>query len=358
MRLHQHQSLLFILLLFILSILLSSYLIYNTKEKIDRDAIQQLAIIANLSDYITSSRRKEKNQKSGPHFHWVLRDFFLKLDKTPLEYLQNCLKLEAKHDDNKNIKEANGIRKSIQTAFKTLDCTFLPTPIQNGLNGLSLQETLQNLDKLELQVLEKNFLDEFEKLQKNMMKNIEVKSAYGVPLKGVAYAEYLREIISQLNTNERVNFESSMLTSINYFVYFTIQQGVEKYSTSMSHLVSKGTITNDTEFFYHHELCYQESIKILTDNLGEQNEQTVQCFMDFEKFVNILRESFQKEVKMVNILVAENCRRSEEILMVKNQIIRDLQMQLIEKENRINKLIYIRSRSRNDSDSDSDSDSD
>ena len=66
--------------IFVLSLLLSSYFILNTKNVIDRDAIKKLAIMSDLSKFINSSIGENQEQKlvvSSPDFVWVLRDFFL-----------------------------------------------------------------------------------------------------------------------------------------------------------------------------------------------------------------------------------------------------------------------------------------
>ncbi len=93
--------------IFVLSLLLSSCFVFNTKNAIDRDAIKKLGIMADLSKFIDSSigENQEKNSASSnsPDFVWCLRDVFLKLKSiTPKEYLQDCLEL--KNLSGKNTK--------------------------------------------------------------------------------------------------------------------------------------------------------------------------------------------------------------------------------------------------------------
>ena len=74
--------------IFILSLLLSSLFIYNTKNVIDRNAIKQLAIMSNLSKFINNSiqqdelengNKEETMNLNSPDFIWTVRDFFLGL---------------------------------------------------------------------------------------------------------------------------------------------------------------------------------------------------------------------------------------------------------------------------------------
>ena len=63
---------------FVLSLLLSSYFLYNTKNVIDRDAIKKLAIITDSSNLISNSIKniQEKNFLSNsPNFVWCLETF-------------------------------------------------------------------------------------------------------------------------------------------------------------------------------------------------------------------------------------------------------------------------------------------
>ena len=76
--------------IFVLSLLLSSFFVLNTKNVIDRDAFKKLAIMKDLPKYINSSIGKNKDHnyaKESPDFIWCLRDCFLDLNGiTPKQY--------------------------------------------------------------------------------------------------------------------------------------------------------------------------------------------------------------------------------------------------------------------------------
>ncbi len=76
--------------IFTLSILLSSFFIYNSVGSIDENSIQSLSFVINLSKHISmkmKSENKLNNETSDveelsnifPQFLWVLRDFSLQL---------------------------------------------------------------------------------------------------------------------------------------------------------------------------------------------------------------------------------------------------------------------------------------
>jgi Guanylate-binding protein, N-terminal domain len=82
---------------------LSSYFIYNSVGTIDENALQNLSLIANLSNQVqiksgfTDSEEPGQLAKYFPSFLWVVRDFALRLQDsqgnpiTAPEYLENAL---------------------------------------------------------------------------------------------------------------------------------------------------------------------------------------------------------------------------------------------------------------------------
>ena len=88
--------------IFTLSILLSSYFVYNSLGSIDETALQNLNFVINLSKFIPLRSNNEDTEPKElanlfPSFLWVLRDFSLQLidddgeSITPKEYLEKVL---------------------------------------------------------------------------------------------------------------------------------------------------------------------------------------------------------------------------------------------------------------------------
>lgn len=71
--------------IFLLTMLLSSYFIYNSMGTIDENALQNLSLIINLSKQLELKGKKAEDidpetvSKYFPSFLWVVRDFALKL---------------------------------------------------------------------------------------------------------------------------------------------------------------------------------------------------------------------------------------------------------------------------------------
>lgn len=184
--------------IFTLSILLCSYFIYNSSGNIDENSIQSLNFVINLSKHL----QMKSNQSTGrdhdpdefstifPSFLWVLRDFALQLvdddgeNITPKEYLEKCL------DYNKNSgscfdESKLKIRKLIKSYFKDRDCFTLVRP-------LSLEKDLQNLEKLGIDKLRPEFLDQMLQLRKKILSRVKAKTFKGKQLNGDMYINIIK----------------------------------------------------------------------------------------------------------------------------------------------------------------------
>ena len=110
--------------IFLFSLLLSSYFIYNSMGTIDENAINNLSLIINLSKnlHIQAENTEEEDPdelaKYFPKFLWVLRDFTLQLKDTydnpinPKDYLENALSTQKATSEK--IESRNRIRRLIK----------------------------------------------------------------------------------------------------------------------------------------------------------------------------------------------------------------------------------------------------
>ena len=130
------------MILFAITCMLSSTLIYNTFGAIDEKAIERLGFIANITQLFNFKEKKINYEtefqleisKYFPTFHWVLRDFSLDLYDdnlgrrlTPKEYLETALLINTRLDDQH--AERNKTRNAIREFFRDRHCTTLIRPV-------------------------------------------------------------------------------------------------------------------------------------------------------------------------------------------------------------------------------------
>ncbi|KFQ50124.1 Interferon-induced guanylate-binding protein 1, partial [Nestor notabilis] len=152
--------------LFVLSILLSSTLIYNSRGTIDQQALDQLHYVVKLSEHIKLKavptagevEEPEKFVLFFPAFIWAVRDFTLCLEKdgkeiTEDQYLEEALKLKA--EGSPRSEHYNQLRECIRRFFPHRKC-FTFEPPGNRKN-------LEHLEQLEDKELNPEFQQQMEK---------------------------------------------------------------------------------------------------------------------------------------------------------------------------------------------------
>lgn len=109
--------------LFILSILLSTVVVYNSLGTIDEQTLNNLSMIIEVGKLF---EKELSNKKSIPALLWALRDFSLQLqDKngypiSPSEYLENSL--DEQKGSSQTINHKNRIRRVIKALFTERNC--------------------------------------------------------------------------------------------------------------------------------------------------------------------------------------------------------------------------------------------
>jgi hypothetical protein len=127
--------------IFLLALLLSSLLIYNSVGTIDENALNSLSLVINLSKKIQLKKNGNDSQedidelaKMFPSFLWVLRDFALRLvdnegnKLTPKQYLESALREQKGVSDA--VESKNRLRRLLAHFFQERDCCTLVRPTE------------------------------------------------------------------------------------------------------------------------------------------------------------------------------------------------------------------------------------
>ena len=125
--------------IFSLAILLSSFFVYNSEKAINNAAIDQLSLVAQLTQRIRVNAAADGGDAGGeslagffPNFTWLLRDFQLELtsadghEMSSDEYLEECLRPQP--GKSAAVKEQNETRQAIRQLFTERSCIALPHP--------------------------------------------------------------------------------------------------------------------------------------------------------------------------------------------------------------------------------------
>jgi len=191
--------------IFSISILLSSYFMYNSFGHIDENALENLSLVVHLSENISiSSQQNNENDYSKyfPYFHWVLRDFSLDLKgRSSSQYLEYALQSIQGNEPDKQRK--NNIRTKIKNYFKARDCTCLVRPLVD-------ERLLAHIEQQSWDDLRADFREHVEFLTNNVMASIRPKIIQGKPLTGEMLLNLTKNYLQAINTGGVPQIVTSM----------------------------------------------------------------------------------------------------------------------------------------------------
>lgn len=315
--------------IFVLSLLLSSFFIFNTKNVIDRNAIKQLGIMTEISNFINTNYGTEvsdtkKDQRlclNSPDFVWIVRDFYLELtEQTPKQYLQTCLQMETEVAKNPaEALEVNAIRESIKNSFKSLDCYCLPFPIDSGINGMPFEKSLRCLGQFDFEQLKSEFRNGIKTLCDNMKKNICPKTVFTVPLTAVAFSKYIEDVVKQLNENSKVSLNDTLTSSIKFASEKALFDAIENYKTKMQEFLDENPLPVKWEVLDENEQkAMESSYKILQMSLNGSADLTKPVFESFNEEI-YQYEKVDNKSKLVGGILYECRLTNSMIIKAKNK---------------------------------------
>lgn len=188
--------------IFLISILLSSYFIYNSIGSIDENALNTLALVINLAKDVKvrmgdhSEEDTALLKASFPSLLWVVRDFSLKMvdannqEITAKEYLEMALTEQKGNSDA--IEKKNKIRRMTKHFFAEKDCVTMVRPVE-------MESDLQRLDKLEDKYLRPEFKREVENTRNKILRRAKPKILNGLTLNGSMLLNLAESYIKSLN---------------------------------------------------------------------------------------------------------------------------------------------------------------
>jgi len=218
--------------IFSLALLLSSLFVWNSRGVIDGNALEDFALVVNLTKHIhvrskaadkaLASHNEEDKQFVGgqsglsagasagasaagheldelaqhfPGFLWVVRDFTLKLEDNgrrinDRQYLENALKPQRSFTSE--AASRNQIRTLLGSFFRERDCVTLVRPAED-------ESTLKKLSEVPLEMLRPEFQKGLANLKDKVYAQTRAKSVNGRALSGAMLATLAKTYCDSLN---------------------------------------------------------------------------------------------------------------------------------------------------------------
>lgn len=217
--------------IFSLALLLSSMFVWNSRGVIDGNALEDFALVVNLTKHIhvrsnAASKAVSKAETAGgdskkarfvassgngvssaghelealaehfPGFMWVVRDFTLRLEDggrkiNDRQYLENALKPQQSFTSE--AASRNQIRTLLGSFFRERDCVTLVRPAED-------EATLRNLKNVPLEQLRPEFQAGLKTLKNKLYAALRPKAVNGRALTGSMLATLAQTYVEALNS--------------------------------------------------------------------------------------------------------------------------------------------------------------
>ena len=174
--------------IYILNILISNYIIYNTKGEVNDDILKDFIFFSDLSKgiFISEQNKKENTIENLSNYYpsliWTLSNYFNE-EKKPDDYLQELL---SKNPNSENIKKLFLRRKMF----------YIPNPTSD-------KEKFKNLQNEDLSILSEDYKNAINNLLNEIKDNIPYKKVNDVQIDGDTLFGILQNYIDTLNNDEK-----------------------------------------------------------------------------------------------------------------------------------------------------------
>uniref|UniRef100_A0AB39J761 Guanylate binding protein 3 n=1 Tax=Stichopus japonicus TaxID=307972 RepID=A0AB39J761_STIJA len=197
-----------------LSLLLSSYFIFNSQGTPSYDDLLKLGFLASFSEFVKKAKMPQRRGRhtthqsntSLPDFLWLIRDAILQpeLKNKPCTWSNYIKETILQNRNASSPDQRNQIRKSMIDTFGEIDAESLPFPSIDRV-------VIQTLDSPEgISNLNPTFNDALQHITTKINESANVKKEVGKVLKGRDLADLLQAYVNVLNTpNGIIDVESA-----------------------------------------------------------------------------------------------------------------------------------------------------
>lgn len=273
--------------IFTLSVLISSLLIYNSKNVPKNSDLEKLHYISKLSDSIrvkkhaeNTSEDVEQFKKCSPEFFWVIRDRTLKItdvDDQPCDintYLSQKV-LKEERTLSKTTERKNEIRRNIKSFFKSVDAFTLPIPSDK-------EDVLAQMDKPEFRkYLNQEFLDQMETLKHSIEEKYHPKKGLNDSIiTGTQLADMVQSYLDALNTKGFVpDWQSFWDVTVKIAYQRASETAFAIYESVMSELTPHFPCDEDKIIIQHQEIMEHAIMQFRDETLMDPDVEQFQTHL-------------------------------------------------------------------------------
>jgi hypothetical protein len=177
----------------------------------------------------------------------------------------------------------------------------LPKPIDHGIGGQNMDETLRNMQNVKWCDLRIDFKILITGLCYKILSNITPKTLLGNVMSAPMFAGYIESVVKQLNENQHVKLVDSLTTSIEYASEKFFDDAKDMYDREIKKFREKNPYPVEWQLLENTcDEINKKCLNILKKNLSNRNEYKEQYMDKFLNTINegkrLLREENNKEI--------------------------------------------------------------
>ncbi|XP_074021303.1 guanylate-binding protein 1-like [Numenius arquata] len=284
--------------IFVLTVLLSSTLIYNSRGTIDQQAMDQLHYVMKLTEQVKlkaapgqSEEEQEDSEKVAPFFPafvWTVRDFTLQLEVdgkeiSEDEYLETALKL--KDGSSSEIQGYNQPRECIRQFFRDRKCFVFDQPAH--------KRDLVRLEELQDDEIDPEFQQQVEKFCSHIWEKSPPKTIPGGRiLTGTLLGKLAETYVETIQSGAVPCLESAVLALAKIENAAAVKEAVTLYRDLMEQQAKLPTETVQ-ELLDLHSQCERETLELFQKRVFEDDICSFQA--DLTHQVEEIKDKFLRD---------------------------------------------------------------
>ena len=290
-----------------LSLLLSSYFIFNQIGPITEEALDTLAVVVNIA-------RQVSEDIDLPSFLWVLRDFGLRLvdergdSVAPRDYLEQCLASQA--GISESVHQKNAVRETIKNLFPDRDCAILGRPVDS-------ENDLRNMGKLPFESLRPQFRTQMDNFIKKVYTSLKPKEVNNTSLTGAMFAQLATSFCNSITPSSIPSVQPAWGQVITQQLRVSAKEAISVYRQLMtSEAINKLPLSERDLTIIHKKAIDQALLVFNRPNIHTNDS----------RFIVAQKDMLNKIEQLFENAKEDNYRVSEDLCL---KLIKDLQAKFI-----------------------------
>eukprot|EP00929_Paragymnodinium_shiwhaense_P035014 TRINITY_DN18986_c0_g1_i1.p1 TRINITY_DN18986_c0_g1~~TRINITY_DN18986_c0_g1_i1.p1 ORF type:complete len:598 (+),score=164.71 TRINITY_DN18986_c0_g1_i1:75-1868(+) len=280
-----------------LTVLLSSYFIYNGMGAIDEQAVEDLHLVLHLAKHIhVKSRRSGTVLEAAselsqyfPSFLWTLRDFHLRLvddrgnNINEKQYLEEALKSRSGQEDK------NKVRDVIKDLFRDRDACTIVRPVAD-------ERDLRNIERLPYEALRPEFRTQVEAFVKRVYTSLKPKKIGSAFVTGATFVSLVKEYCNAINNSAVPTIHSAWSSVVQHQLRLCLKDAVQLYRSRMNDYALMHLPLNEAELRKLHKEIKAEAVQVFAAAKFDTSDAKYQEFRgELSKRLRQLYEHVQAE---------------------------------------------------------------